>query len=219
MQRAGGVTAAAYLPGAVFTRRSVQAQQQQTLDEMQSRLDDLMVDLSLSHSYNNADKTPAGDHKTEYLSVIRQLERARPTGRMVIDLEGAMSCDEQLNVALEDGDRLQIGVMPTTVYVAGQVYVPTSHLHKGSRTTADYLELSGGATVLGRQEHAYVIEPSGEVLAANSRKGKRRLMKTRLQPGSTVVVPLDVDRMNPTERAQSWTRSLAEIAILAGIVL
>ena len=219
LQRAGGVTAQAYLPGAVFTRESIRAQQQETLDGIQSRLDDLLVDLSLSHSYNNADKTPTGDHKAEYLRVIKQLQTAEPNGRMVINLAKAASCDQRYDVALEDGDTLTVGTMPNTVYVAGQVYVPTSHLYTEKRTTADYLELSGGATVLGREKHAYVIGPDGEVLAGNSRRGSRRLMRTRLEPGSTVIVPLDVDRMNPTEKAQSWTQSLATIAILAGVVL
>ncbi|MEE4662050.1 MAG: SLBB domain-containing protein, partial [Halieaceae bacterium] len=157
MQRAGGVTADAYLPGAVFTRASIRAQQQETLDGIQSRLDDLLVDLSLSHSYNNADKTPASDHKAEYLRVIKQLQAAEPNGRMVIDLEKASTCDQRYDVALEDGDTLTVGTTPNTVYVAGQVYVPTSHLYTEKRTVADYLELSGGATVLGHEQHAYVI--------------------------------------------------------------
>ncbi len=219
MQRAGGVTADAYLPGAVFTRESIRAQQQETLEGIRSRLDDLLVDLSLSHSYNNADKTPAGDHKAEYLRVIKQLQQAQPNGRMVINLEGAATCNERYDVALEDGDTLAVGTEPNTVYVAGQVYVPTSHLYTPERTAADYLELSGGATVLGREQHAYVIGPDGEVLAGHSRRGARRLMRSTLEPGSTVIVPLDVDRMNPTEKAQSWTKSLATIAILAGVVL
>jgi polysaccharide export outer membrane protein len=219
MQRAGGVTGAAFMPGAVFTRRSVREQQQRTLDDIQDSLDDLMVDLAMSHSYNNNDKTPAGEHKVEYMRVINQLDKATPSGRMVINLEQAMSCDQGYDVVLEDGDSLDVGVTPNTVYVAGQVYVPTSHLYRDDRSALDYLELSGGATVLGRDQDTYIIGPDGEVLAGNSRRGKRALRNKALLPGSTVVVPLDVDRMNTTEKAQSWTRSLAEIAILAGVVL
>jgi polysaccharide export outer membrane protein len=38
-------------------------------------------------------------------------------------------------------------------------------------------------------------------------------------PGARIYVPINVDRMNPTEKAQSWVSTLAQSAILAGIVL
>jgi polysaccharide export outer membrane protein len=88
LRRAGGLTDSAYSFGAEFSRASVRQLQQQTLDELQGQLDDLMVELSLSHSYNNEEKTShEWSGKQDTLRVIRQLERAEVTGRMVIDLE------------------------------------------------------------------------------------------------------------------------------------
>lgn len=220
MQRAGGVTEDAYVFGAQFTRRSVREIQQQTLDELHDQLDDLMVELSLSHSFNNEAK--ASDEwagKQDYLKTIRQLERAEASGRMVIDLERVMRCRGRDQLVLEDGDALVVPRTPGFVQVAGQVYVPTSHLYDGDRKISDYIELSGGHTVLGRLKDAYVIQANGEVLNLKGSRNSSRMARRSVMPGARIYVPLDVDRMNGTEKAQTWVDTLVRSAILAGIVL
>ncbi|MDA9064767.1 hypothetical protein N9K37_05410, partial [Pseudomonadales bacterium] len=82
MQRAGGLTSSAWSFGAEFTRESTRALQKETLDRIQEQLDDLMVELSLSHSVNNHEKTPAGGDKDEYLKVLERLKSAEPKGQM-----------------------------------------------------------------------------------------------------------------------------------------
>jgi protein involved in polysaccharide export with SLBB domain len=220
LRRAGGLTPAAYSFGAEFTRRSVLQIQQNTLDELHDQLDDLMVELSLSHSFRNEEKAShewAG--KQDTLKVIRQLERAEATGRMVVDLDRVQRCRKRDALVLENGDRLYVPQRPNHVQVAGQVYVATSHLYDKSRSIRDYVELSGGSTVLGRLDHTYVIQPNGEVLNLKGSRSSRSIARQNVMPGARIYVPINVDRMNPTEKAQSWVSTLAQAAILAGIVL
>ncbi|MDB9917857.1 SLBB domain-containing protein [Pseudomonadales bacterium] len=217
MQRAGGLTSSAWSFGAEFTRESTRALQKETLDRIQEQLDDLMVELSLSHSVNNHEKTPAGGDKDEYLKVLERLKSAEPKGREIINLERAMTCDKRHDLVMEDGDQLYVPVRHRQVTVAGQVYVPTSHAYIESRSIRDYIELSGGATVIGRLSDAYAVQANGEVMRL---KGKRFLRsKKDPLPGATIYVPLNVDRMNVTERVQAWTRSLVEVALFAGVIL
>jgi hypothetical protein len=179
-----------------------------------------MVELSLSHSFNNDEKSShewAG--KQDTLRVIRQLERAEATGRMVIDLDRVLRCRSRDALELQSGDELFVPRQPNHVQVAGQVYVATSHLWDDTRDIGDYVELSGGATVLGRLDHTYVIQPNGEVLNLKGRRNSGRIARKQVMPGAQIYVPLNVDRMNPTEKAQSWVSTLAQAAILAGIVL
>lgn len=220
LQRAGGLTLEAYAFGAVFTRNSVRRMQQETIDELHGQLDDLMVDLSLSHSFNNEEKSsPEWAGKQDYLKAIQQLERAEANGRLVVNLEQIQACKTNGALVLEDGDRLNVPSRPNFVQVAGQVYVPTSHLFSEDRTIEDYIELSGGSTVLGKLKHAYVIQANGEVLSLKGRRVSSRIARKTVQPGSRIYVPLNVDRMNGTEKAQSWVQTLVNSAILAGIVL
>ena len=218
MARAGGVTPEAYVFGAYFSRTSIRTMQQKTLDNIQAQLDDILVQLSMSHSARNAEKTPAGDSKDEYLRIIKQLEKAKPNGRMVINLAKGMNCGSQANIVLENGDELSVPLMPNFVNVAGQVYVPTSHMYHKDRKAEDYIELSGGATVIGRVKDAYIIQANGEVFSNTKRRSSKKILRKKVQPGAEVVVPLNLDRMNTTERTQSWTRSLLETALFAGIV-
>lgn len=219
MQRAGGITSDAYVFGSELTRKSVRDMQQKTLDGIQDQLDDILVELSMSHSARNNEKTPAGDSKDEYLRIINQLDRARPNGRLVIDFSSVLDCKKKARVVLEDGDKLHVPRIPTYVNVAGQVYVPTSHMYREERNAEDYIELSGGSTVIGRVKHAYIIQANGEVMSYTGRRSSKRITKARIQPGAEIVVPLNLDRMNGTERLQSWTRSLMETALFAGILL
>lgn len=220
LQRAGGLTLDAYAFGAVFSRESVRRMQQETIDELHGQLDDLMVDLSLSHSFNNEKKSaPEWAGKQDYLKAIRQLEKAEASGRLVVNLDQVRACKTDQALVLEDGDRLDVPRQPNFVQVAGQVYVPTSHLFSEDRTIKDYIELSGGSTVLGKLKHAYVIQANGEVLNLKGSRVSSRIARKTVQPGSRIYVPLNVDRMNGTEKAQSWVQTLVNSAILAGIIL
>jgi protein involved in polysaccharide export with SLBB domain len=220
MERAGGLTEDAYGFGAQFTRVSVREMQQQTLDELHDQLDDLMVELSLSQGFQKDSKSPSEfGSKQDYMKTIRQLERAQATGRMVVDLEQMKKCGNKYDVALEDGDALTVPRTPDYVQVAGQVYVPTSHLYNDDRKIADYVELSGGQTLLGRLDNTYVIQANGEVLNYAGSRSSSKIARASVMPGAKIYVPLDVDRMNGTEKAQTWVDTLVRSAILAGIVL
>lgn len=220
LQRAGGLTEDAYSFGAVFTRESVRAIQQETIDQLHESLDDLMVDLSLSHSFNNVEKASREWRgKQDYLKTIQQLERAQANGRLVINLEKVMQCEGRYDLPLEDGDTLTVPREYDYVQVAGQVYVPTSHLYDEDRKIADYVELSGGHTILGQLKHTYVIQANGEVLNFKGSRTSSRIARKTVMPGARIYVPLNVDRMNGTEKAQTWVQTLVNSAILAGVVL
>jgi protein involved in polysaccharide export with SLBB domain len=220
MQRAGGLTEDAYAFGAVFTRESVRDMQQETIDQLHEQLDDLMVDLSLSHSFNNGDKSsPEWAGKQDYLKTIQQLQRAKANGRLVVDLPDALKCRGRNELVLENGDTLSVPTEPDFVQVAGQVYVPTSHLYDEDRKIADYIELSGGHTTLGELKHAYVIQANGEVLSYKGSRTSSKIARKTVSPGARIYVPLNVDRMNGTEKAQTWVQTLVNSAILAGVIL
>ncbi|MEH6585717.1 MAG: SLBB domain-containing protein [Halioglobus sp.] len=220
LQRADGLTSQAYSFGSQFTRRSVLEMQQQTLDELHGQLDDLMIELSLSQGFNKSEKAPSEfANKQDYLKAIRQLEKAEATGRMVINMEHSMQCNHKHDIALENGDVLTVPREPDYVQVAGQVYVPTSHLYDEDRKISDYVEMSGGHTTLGRLKDTFVIQANGEVMNFKGSRNSSRMARKSLMPGARIYVPLDVDRMNGTEKAQSWVDTLVRSAILAGIVL
>ncbi|GAB0149779.1 SLBB domain-containing protein [Marichromatium sp. PS1] len=215
IKRAGGLTEGAYPFGAVFIRERVRKQQQQALDRIQNNLDDLLVNLSLSFGVRNDEKTPAGERKQELIKVIKQLKQQEAIGRMVIDLDRAMACSDEANIQLQDGDKLTVTGMQEEVTVVGEVYHPSSHLYRKGLSSADYVDLSGGTTVLARRDHVFVMQANGEIVSVRGGDWTHRAGRVSVTPGATIYVPLNVDRMNKLEAAQSWTQILYHLGITA----
>lgn len=215
VKRAGGLSDGAYPFGAVFIRERVRQQQQEALDRVQENLDDLLVNLSLSFGAKNDEKTPAGERKQDLIKVINQLKRNEALGRMVIDLEGALNCGSEANIELQAGDRLRVPPVADEVTVVGEVYHPTSHLYRKRLSSQDYVELSGGTTVLARRDHIFVIQANGEVVSVRGGDWRFGSGRVTITPGATVYVPLNVDRMNRLEKAESWSQILYHLGITA----
>jgi len=213
--RAGGLTDQAYMFGAVFLRESVKEKQQKSLDKLKKNLDDLLVNIHLSPSVNNSEKMPASEHKHQIFKVIKQLGQVKASGRMVIDLDEAICCDSQKDIVLENGDQLYIPKFHQEVTVMGEVYYPSSHHYRKAYGCQDYIQLSGGPTVLARSDQAFVVQANGEIFSI--RKGSWFNFKTNIPvtPGAIIFMPLNVDRINRLENFQSWTEIFYHLAISA----
>lgn len=209
IQRVGGFTENAYLFGTVFLRESVRAREQLALDRMMGQLDDLLAEVHLSPGYQNDQKLPANQSADETYKVIKGLAPQRALGRLVVDVEGAVTnCDERSDLVLEDGDRIIVPKYLDEVSVVGQVYFPTSHKYRDERAALDYINLSGGTKELAQREHAYVVQANGEVISVRSRASTWGWLlnpsNIKVTPGSTIYVPLSVDRINGREFSESW---------------
>jgi protein involved in polysaccharide export with SLBB domain len=215
VRRAGGFTDEAYVFGVVFTRESVRVKEQEAFDRIQQDLDDLLVQLMLSPSFNNAIKLPAGEQKHLVNRVIEQLEQVKAVGRVVVDLEGAMAGDAQKDIVLEDGDKLYVSKIRNEITVMGEVYYPTSHLYLEHSGSQDYVNLSGGPTVLARKNDTYVVQANGEVIPAHQPGLFADPKNIPLKPGATVYVPLDVDRITTFEKTTTIIDVIYKLSISA----
>ena len=81
-----------------------------------------------------------------------------------------------------------------SVTVIGKVQHATSHVFDSTLSVNDYIERSGGIALKADKDRIYVVRANGSVfLPSESRWFKRG--DSAIQPGDTVVVPLDADRM------------------------
>ncbi|MEM7565381.1 MAG: SLBB domain-containing protein, partial [Pseudomonadota bacterium] len=209
VQRVGGFTEDAYLFGTVFLRESVREKEQKGLDRMFDQLERLVADVHVSQGVNKDEKMPKDQQARDVFQVLKQLSPEKAVGRMVVDMEEAVNhCDEASDVVLEDGDRIVIPKFSDEVSVVGQVYYPTSHKYRTDRAALDYIGLSGGTKELAQHEHAYIVQANGEVMSVRSRASTWGWFMTpsnvEVTPGSTIFVPLSVDRINGRESFESW---------------
>lgn len=223
VNKAGGFTEDAYLFGAVFQRESVRKNEQAALDRINRQLDDLLADVHLSPGIDKDNKLPVNQGTHDTFKVISQLKPEQAIGRMVIDLESAaLNCDDSADFVLENGDSLFVPKMLDAVSVVGQVYFPSSHRFDAERGAYDYINLSGGTKELAQREHVYIVQANGEVVSSRSMASTWGWLlspkNVKVTPGSTIYVPLSVDRINGREFTESWIDLVYKLTLSAASV-
>ena len=117
----------------------------------------------------------------------------------------------EYDVTLLDGDKLYIPPVTQEVTVTGEVFYPTSHLYEKGRDRKDYVKMSGGATREADTKHIYVVRADGSVDA----KTPWFEVAADIEPGDTIVVPLDVDRIRPLALWTSVSQIIYQLGIAA----
>ena len=224
VERAGGVTADAYLYGSEFTRESTRRVQQQRLNEY---IDQITVQISANttnsfgRSLNVSDSAAATAAAQQNQNVISSLRQIRATGRIVLELPvDAKSVSQLPDLPLEDGDRLIVPRVPSTVNVEGAVYNQNSFVFDPTRRVGSYIRLAGGANRDADTSRSYVIRASGSVLSkqySSSLRGNN-FDSLHIYPGDTVVVPLNLTKGQTLKTIVSIAQIVGQlgIAIAAG---
>lgn len=225
MQKVGGFTEDAYLFGTVFLRDSVRQKEQQALDRMFDQLERLLTDSHISQGVNKDEKMPKDQRAKDVYDVLKKMSPEKAVGRMVVDVNSAVTkCDEASDIVLENGDRIIVPKYQDDISVIGQVYFPTTHKYRSDRAALDYIGLSGGIKELAQYEHAYIVQANGEVMSvrANTWGWFKSPANVKVTPGSTIFVPLSVDRINGRESAEKWVdilyKNIISTAMLANLL-
>ena len=142
-----------------------------------------------------------------------------PVGRLVINLEEILNGDAD-DIVLEDGDELFIPKTLQSVGVIGEVYVANSHLYNESLNINDYINLSGGMTNYADELSIYLIKSDGSIVAPSELKtdGFFRGAKDDIQPGDTIVVPLNIQPFSTIQATTEITQIIYQMALAAAAV-
>jgi protein involved in polysaccharide export with SLBB domain len=215
LQRAGGLTDIAFARGAVFLREELRKREKRQLEELSRRLETDLAALSLQLAQEEGGKVQSLDFVRALGTQLRAVE---PVGRLVINLpelleETKKGRRSDLDVTLEDGDRLYIPPLTQEVTVTGEVFYPTSHLYRKSTDRKQYVDMSGGVTRKADKKHIYVVRADGSVDTGGGWFSVTD--KHDIQPGDTIVVPLDVDLVRPIARFASISKIIFQLAAAA----
>ncbi|MFC1580386.1 SLBB domain-containing protein [Thermodesulfobacteriota bacterium] len=238
VQRAGGLTKEAYPFGSHFLRESVKRIQKLQLDQYIAQLEEDILAMTTQAG----DKSLDADEAKIYQSVleskqklIEKLQKAQPTGRMVVSLDEALLMPSSLNdVILQPGDRLVLGKRPATVTVVGEVYQPTALLAEENKTVEYYLNMVGGPNDNADKKHMYLVKANGSVMSRSQEgffglsswdsKNQRWTMgggfdSQKLDPGDTIIVPMKIQTYPWMRVAKDITQILANVALTAGVII
>lgn len=186
IERAGGFTEQADPSAAVFTRESLKEQEEKYLKDLSESLKQEILTNNLNSSDSILSNGADGIGE-----LIDQLSETEAVGRLIIDLDEVIAGSS--NLVLENKDKLYIPTQRQSVNVIGEVYVATSHLFKNDLDISDYINLSGGYKDKAAMEKVYVIKANGKVIVpeASSSWFAVNTQRSNIEPGDTIVVPLD----------------------------
>lgn len=237
LQRVGGFTKEAYLPGVQFYRESVRKLQEERLEQALRQLE---LETKTAVQKYAAEAAAAGDssisveaEKVRIQELVQTIRRTPVKGRMVVRLkapEGLRGTSD--DVELADGDRIVVPRTPEVVTVVGAVYNQTALLYKKGMRVSDYLAECGGPTDAAATHLLFVIRADGTAdSAASARRGYRwdsergryswgSLLSSELHPGDTVVVPYDLEpKLSALALAKTVTQIIFQAALATGVVV
>jgi polysaccharide export outer membrane protein len=220
MQRAGGFTKLAFPEGAVFIREELKKREKDQLELLANRLQSDLASLSLEAiAGSSATNSGGGGSASQGLAVgqqlMNQLRDTKPVGRLVIDLNRVMKgpVGAPDDVTLRDGDKLLVPKRTQEITILGEVQSPTSHVFEAGVTRDEYIARSGGTTQKADRKRIYVVRANGDVLSGERSGWFRRSQSLEMQPGDTIVVPLDTERIRALPLWQAVTTILYNLAV------
>ncbi|HOV86997.1 MAG TPA: SLBB domain-containing protein [Syntrophobacteraceae bacterium] len=229
IERAGGYTSRAYLRGTVFTRVSTKQVQQAQINEMVDRLEREMA------AAGTADLTVATDpvearviqyQNAQKRVFVEGLRRVEAKGRMVVRLDHPAKMKKtSFDIPLEEGDMIFIPTNPQTVQVLGAVYNQTSFVYEPKRDYMYYVTKTGGYTSSADKKAVYVLKCDGTSVKPGSgltwdhdSNEWRTGGSVVLEPGDTIIVPDQLDKMGWYVALKGITEVIYRIAVGTGIL-
>jgi len=212
ISRNGGFTSQAFLSGSEFTRESVRLAQQKRLDEMSERMAAEIkrtVSRTTASALTPAEIETARDQSKQQEGLVEKMKTVKALGRIVLEMPVyAASVQDLPDIALEDGDRLFIPSMSSTVSVMGTVYNHNTFIFKEGSTINDYLEKAGGPTRDGASDEIYLVRANGLVFSKRqtSMLGISSFGGRKVMPGDTIIVPEKLERYNLTKDLMNWSQ-------------
>jgi protein involved in polysaccharide export with SLBB domain len=218
LQRAGGLSDLAFPDGAVFTREELRRREQAQLDRLSERLRRDLAVLALQGAHS-----AAGVGNLQALSVgeglLAELQGSRAVGRLVIDLNKVLAAPPggDQDIVLKNGDRLLVPKQNQEVTVIGEVQNATSHRYSAGLSRDEYVNMSGGMTNQADEDRVYVVRANGSVVA-NAGGAWFSRSAAEMQPGDTVVVPLDAGKMRALPLWAAVTTIIYNLAVAVAAV-
>jgi protein involved in polysaccharide export with SLBB domain len=206
IDRAGGFTKDAYLPGALLIRPSVKTLEQKRTDEYASGLEFDAVNLSTALASKGQNTAESQQLLQQQLFMINKLRAKAADGRVVIDMTKPESYKDFIP---EDGDVLFVPKKIGTVSVIGEVFNPATFKYEDDRSKARYyVEMTGGFKESASKKNIYIFKANGSIITNRN----VNVMETALAPGDVVVVPQKIEYKNNFKTFMDSVSAIFQIA-------
>ena len=216
IRRAGGFTNYASPRAAFFQREALKIAEEERFKSAQSELKRKILLSSQAGGLGQASLD--GNSITQLTSLIAQdVDEGSVMGRLVIDLERILS-GQSSDIVLEEGDTINIPKSKQSISVIGEVFIANSHIFQDKLGIDDYISLSGGSTQFADEASTYIIKADGSILSPSQISSGFFRSTSELQPGDTIVVPLQVQPFSGIKATTEVTQIIYQMALAAAAV-
>ncbi len=205
LDRAGGLTEYAFVDGAIFTRADLR-------DAERKRLEELAQQLRREIASNVITDSGAQVAYSEMNQLLRDLTNIDAVGRLVIDLESVMN-NGQSALQLKDGDRLYVPTVQNTVSIIGEVQLASSYQFRPGVSLEEYIQRAGGMRQKADEDRIYIVKANGLVTVPERRSWFASGSYEQIEPGDTIVVPMDTQYMNNIEVWTTATQIMYQVGV------
>ncbi len=210
IKRAGGITQYGYPKGAIFSRVRLRQKEAQQIIKIRERLRAEVGNMTFRKQ--SSTNPLSGTDSSQAMAIVEQLGMVEPLGRMVINLDQIIKDNPDQDITIENGDQLVIPALNKVVSVMGHVQVPSSFIFDSSLNVEDYIDQSGGPLQQSDDDRIYVIRANGSVMLPNNSAWFSRSDKP-LEPGDTVIVPIDTNYSDPLDTLTAGTQILYQLGV------
>lgn len=190
INRAGGLTPDAYVPGARLIRR-IEIDEEERRQALQSIMRE----------------------SEDSVQVEIESERDQAIG---IELEKILASPQsKYDLLMENGDNLIIPKQLQTVRLSGALLYPATVRYEPNKSLRAYVGQAGGFAVNAKEEKAYVIYANGSV--ARTRKVLFFNDYPKVEPGAEIVVPTKPEREGMS--AQEWVGLTSVLSSTALVIV
>lgn len=193
LEKAGGLTAFAYIEGARLERQMTPEEYKQAQE---------LMDMVASNN-----KVSGNDS-----IVVPQVSRTYPVG---IDLKEILANPHSaIDPVLQDGDVIVIPQYMTTVSVSGSVRKPNSVVYDPKMKLKDYISEAGGYAERARKSGTFILYPNGHIKELGRNASAKDIMG-----GSKIIVPQKGrSQWNLGTTLTTVTTSVSMLAVIASLI-
>ena len=198
---AGGFRNSAFEEGIALYREDVKERQSKAIREAKLVLTDAMIQKSSSISERGM---------LDIESIIELADLTEPTGRIAGDFYE--DSDSSKNFILKAGDSIVIPSASNEVVVQGEVLNSSSFIYDKSLKYSDYIEAAGGFSEYADKRSVFIIKSNGlSVISGRSVFSGQ----AEIEPGDIIVVPRNLDQLEPLPLISMATKIIADLAFSA----
>jgi len=210
--RAGGLTVDAFPQGAVFTRVDIAKLETERAVEFANSIKNSFAASLLTQELKTTDFT-------EVETITQTLADFRGKGRMLVNVEAALTGNQSADVVVVAGDQLLIPAKTSTITVIGEVRRQGTHAFQSQFDVKDYVSLSAGMTARADKKEVYIVKADGSVVMPGTSWSRFGSPRQRLSPGDSIVVPIDGTYKDKITQWRDVTQILYQSAITVAAVI